>query len=115
MAIVRGLAILIGFYLLGEGVRTLLPWVPLTGSLWGMLLFFVALSVGALREAWVEQAANEILRLLGLLFVPVGVGILAYEALVVRYALALSVALVLSSVVTILVTGLAASWPKRSS
>jgi len=97
-----GGALLIAAWALGEGVAALLPWAPLPGSLWGMLLAFAALEAGWLPEARVRRAASTLVRLLGLLFVPVGVGVVAYGELVARHATAIGVAIVAGSIVTLL-------------
>ena len=97
-----GGALLTVAWALGEGVAALLPWAPLPGSLWGMLLAFVVLEAGWLPEARIRRAASTLVRLLGLLFVPVGVGVVAYGELVARHATAIGVAIVAGSIVTLL-------------
>ena len=97
-----GGALLVVAWALGEGVAALLPWAPLPGSLWGMLLAFVALEAGWLPEARIRRAASTLVRLLGLLFVTVGVGVVAYGELVARHAAAIGVAIVAGSIVTLL-------------
>lgn len=110
-----GGAILVVLWGLGEGVARLLPWAPLPGSLWGMLLAFLALEAGIVPEARVRRAAAELVRWLGLLFVPVGVGVVAYGELVARHASAIAVAIVVGSAATLLasaaVAGLLAGRP----
>lgn len=111
--LLRGGALLVAAWILGEGVATLLPWAPLPGSLWGMLLAFAALEAGWLPEARVRRASQTLVRLLGLLFVPVGVGVVAYGELVARHAVAIAVAIVLGSVVTLAVAAAAAAAIER--
>lgn len=110
-----GGAILVALWGLGEAVARLLPWAPLPGSLWGMLLAFLALEAGIVPEARVRRAATVLVRWLGLLFVPVGVGVVAYGELVARHAGAIVVAIVVGSAATLLasaaVAGLLAGRP----
>ncbi len=108
-----GGALLVAAWAVGEGVAALLPWAPLPGSLWGMLLAFAALEAGWLPEVRIRRAASTLVRLLGLLFVPVGVGVVAYGDLVARHAVAIAVAIVFGSVVTLLVSAAAASATSR--
>jgi holin-like protein len=103
-----GLAILSAFWAAGEGLARALPAAPLTGSLWGMLALFVALSGGWLPERRVRRAAAVLVRWLGLLFVPVGVGVLAYGELLARQAGAVALAIGAGSVATLLATAWAA-------
>lgn len=99
----RGLAVLTALWAIGEGVARWLSAVPLTGSLWGMIFLFVLLRSGLLPEAWVARASAALVRILGLLFVPVGVGIVAYGPLVIENAAALAVAIVVGSLATLAV------------
>lgn len=77
LSLVAGLGVLLGFAALGEGVARVLHW-PLPGSVLGMALLWSALSVGLVKLAWVERAADALLSVLGLLFVPAGAGLIAY-------------------------------------
>ena len=108
-----GLLVLTGLWALGEGLVRLLPAIPLTGSLWGMTMLFALLSSGLLPEARVRLASAALIRVLGLLFVPVGVGIVAFGPLVVEHALAIVVAIVVGSVATVLAVAGAAGVAGR--
>ena len=109
----RGGVLLVALWAAGEGLATALPAVPLTGSLWGALILFALLSAGVLPEAWVRRAAAGLLRVLGLLFVPVGVGIVAYGPLVRSNAAALIAAIVLGSAATLAAAAWAAAVAMR--
>ena len=109
----RGLFLLTALWAVGEGLVYLLPAVPLTGSLWGMLILFGLLASGVVPEAWVARMAAGLVRVLGLLFVPVGVGIVAYGPLVVNNAVALLVAIVAGSAVTLAIVALATALVVR--
>jgi len=105
-----GFLLLWAFYALGEGLVRLFPWVPLSGSLWGMVLLYAALAAGLLDEGRVGAAARPVLRGLGLYFVPVGVGVLAFEALLRAHAGAVALALVLGTLLTLAATAGGARW-----
>jgi holin-like protein len=105
-----GLAILSAFWAAGEALARALPGTPLTGSLWGMLGLFVALSAGWLPERRVRRAAAFLVRWLGLLFVPVGVGVVAYGDLVARHAGAIALAIGVGSAATLIASAGAAAW-----
>jgi len=100
---------------LGGQLEHALPGVPLSGPLWGMLLLFALLASGLVREAWVRPAAEPLIGAMGLFFVPLGVGILAYADVVARRWPAILVALALGSTLTLLVSGSLARWLHRSS
>lgn len=104
-----GLVVLSAFWAVGEGVARLLPASPLPGSLWGMLGLFAMLSAGWLPEARVRRASALLVRWLGLLFVPVGVGVVAFGDLIARHAVAIVAAIGVGSLATLLASAIAAA------
>jgi holin-like protein len=74
---VLGLGLLCGFAALGQGLVALTR-LPLPGSVVGLLLLLLALSQRWVRLEWVDTAADSLLGLLGLLFVPAAVGVVEY-------------------------------------
>ncbi|RJF73128.1 MULTISPECIES: CidA/LrgA family protein [Deinococcus] len=72
-----GLGILSGFAALGLGLTHLLH-LPLPGSVLGLLLLWVALGTRLIRLHWIEDAADGLLAVLGLLFVPATVGFIDF-------------------------------------
>lgn len=72
-----GLGLLCGFAALGQALVSLTR-LPFPGSVAGLLLLLLALSLGVVRPEWVDLAADGLLGLLGLLFVPAAVGVLAF-------------------------------------
>jgi holin-like protein len=77
---IRGLTFLIGFQVLGQLVVRIVD-VPVPGAVVGMLLCFAWLRrTRAGERAALVRASTALLRHLQLLFVPAGVGIVAYLA-----------------------------------
>ncbi|GAA5502488.1 holin-like protein CidA [Deinococcus xinjiangensis] len=74
---VLGLGILVGFAALGMALTTWLH-LPLPASVVGLALLWAALSLGWVRLHWLEEAADGLLGVLGLLFVPATVGFIDY-------------------------------------
>lgn len=71
--LVVGLLVLVFFHGLGElGVKWLGLEVP--GQLLGMILLLVVLSVNNPLLMWLESASSQLIRYIGLLFVPVTTG-----------------------------------------
>ena len=104
MAALRSFFLLLLFQFAGEVLRTVAH-VPVPGPVLGMVLL----------AAWyllrrrdpppaLEQTADSLLGWLGLLFVPAGVGIVANLALLRSAWLPISVALVGSTLLTLVVT-----------
>ncbi|MEX2501327.1 MAG: CidA/LrgA family protein [Trueperaceae bacterium] len=108
-----GLLLLTAAWAVGEGIAAVLAWLPLPGSVWGMLLLFGALQSGLLPEARVQRASALLVRWLGLLFVPVGVGIVAYGELVRTHAAAIVVAIGVGTVLTLAAAAVCAAALER--
>lgn len=64
----RGLAILLGFNLLGVLLHA--AGIPLPGNVIGLVLFAGCLFLGVVKLAWVEEAARVLLRHMLLFFAP---------------------------------------------
>lgn len=97
-------AILLLFQCLGEGVVFLLG-LPVPGPVAGMILLFCTLVAWPALQKRIEEAANELLRHLSLLFVPAGVGIVAAASSGAGHWLAILASLVVSTLLTLAVTG----------
>lgn len=102
---IRGAFVLLLFLLLGEGLAALTG-LPVPGSVLGMLLLALALRLGLVQRAWVEGAARALLRGMGLLFVPAGVGVVLYGELLRQQGLAIVVACAVSTVAVMAVVAL---------
>jgi holin-like protein len=64
---------------LGVGTAAVdLTGAPLPGSVAGMLLLWAALEARVVRLEWLDRGAGSLLSVLGLLFVPAGVGLTQY-------------------------------------
>lgn len=105
MALINGLALLLLFQLAGEVAVRLLD-VPVPGPVAGMLLLFVALCLRGGGGAGLEQVADGLLRHLSLLFVPAGVGLMIYLPRLAAEWLPITVALVVSTLLTLATCGL---------
>ena len=106
-------ALLVGFLLLGIQVQSWLgTWIP--GSVIGMILLSIALWSGLIRASFVEPISDRLLDHLGLFFVCPGVEVIKYLGLVESHWLSLVVAIVGSSVVTLVATGAVAGWKRTS-
>jgi holin-like protein len=100
----RGFALLLLCQSAGEALSRLLP-LPLPGPVIGLLLLWALLNLPALR-APAAAAAEPLLAHLSLLFVPVGVGVIAHLGLVEQFGLRMLSAIVLSTWVGLLVAAL---------
>lgn len=80
--------------------------LPVPGPVCGMVLLYLGLVVRGSVPAALADVGAALLGNLSLLFIPAGVGVMLHAGLLSRNWLALSVALVVSTVLTIAVTAL---------
>lgn len=98
------ITILLVCQLAGEVIARLAG-LPVPGPIIGMVLLFAGLLIRGGLPQGLETVANAFLSHLSLLFIPAGVGIMVHLKLLAREWLAISVALAVSTAVTIAVTG----------
>ena len=96
---------IMGFQLAGEAVATTSGLI-LPGPLWGLLLFFAYLQLRGGPSQEMAATGAWLIDHLGLLFVPAGAAIMSFGAALLADATAIAVALVLSTCLGILVSGL---------
>lgn len=104
---VRGIAALLMFQLIGESIVFLTKF-PVPGPVVGLVLLFAALQFGRrLGRApfpQVEGAATMLLANLGLFFVPAGVGVVSLWGVLESEAGPIGIVLVVSALITLAAT-----------
>lgn len=98
-----GFVIIMVFLLAGEALRSV--GLPLPGNVTGMILLAVALRLRIVRREWIAAAAGFLVENLSLLFVPAGVGVMAYFGVVARSWLPISLSVLVSTLVVLAFTG----------
>lgn len=98
-------ALLLTCQLLGE-VFVLWSHLPVPGPVIGMLLLFVGLMLRGGAPKGLARVVDGLLAHLALLFVPAGVGIMLHLGALRQEWLAITVALVASTLLTLTTTGL---------
>ena len=102
---IRALTLLLICQLAGEILVRAID-MPMPGPVLGMLFLFLILVIRKASWPALDQSADTLLRNLSLLFVPAAVGVIQHGATLGAYWLALSVALVVSTILTLTVTAL---------
>ncbi|MGM9923674.1 MAG: CidA/LrgA family holin-like protein [Bacillus sp. (in: firmicutes)] len=102
--IIAQIALLYIFLFAGNLLHTHLH-IPLPGSIIGLLLLFLALSLNALSVKRIEHGAGFLLAFLPLLFVPTLVGIIKYPELFYGKGILVLVVVVISTIMTIISSG----------
>ena len=75
MKYLRQFCIILLISALGEGLHILLP-LPVPASVYGLVLMLGALTSGILKLEQVEDAADFLVEIMPVMFVPAGVGLL---------------------------------------
>lgn len=84
--------------------------LPLPGPVLGMVLLFAGLLINKGIPEDLALAADGLLSNMSLLFVPAGAGVMLHAKLMRQEWLPISVAVILSTLVTIAVTALMMTW-----
>jgi len=102
------------FVVLGRVISILLP-IEFPSSIIGLLLLFVALSSGMLKQKYVEKACEQLNRHIGILFVPAGVALMGYFELVQQNIIALIMAGFIGTVIIFFTVGHTYCYLNRAS
>ena len=88
----------------GEVLRYIVP-LPVPASIWGMLIMFALLCTGALKLNQVERAADYLLSVMTLLFIPTGAGLIEIFPDIRGEILAIMSVIVISTLLCFFITG----------
>lgn len=105
MNFLNGITLLLVYQLVGEVTVRLLG-VPIPGPVLGMVMLFVTLLIRGQVSASVDQASSALLSHLSLLFVPAGVGMMVHFDRIAEEWVPITLALLLSTIVTMVATAL---------
>ena len=102
--LIRYCAIIFGCLALGELI-VYLTGIHFPSSIIGMILLTFFLHLGWIKLHWVKAFSDMLISHLGLFFVPPSVAILAYFDLIAKNFWSISVAIVVSTIIVMVVTG----------
>ena len=109
---INALAILLFFQLAGEVLSQVFK-LPVPGPVVGTVLLFLVLWFPSDLSERLRETAQRILQHLSLLFVPAGVGVMLHARRITDEWLAISVALIVSTALTVAATALTISMLAR--
>lgn len=95
------------FVLLGEMLEYFIP-LPIAGSIYGLILLFLALLFGVVKLSWVEDIANWFHSIMSLFFIAPAVAIIDIWADISDVWWMLVILLVVAYLVTMITTGVTA-------
>ena len=100
----RSAVILLAFLYLGKWLQHI-SGLPIPGSIFGLILLFTTLSLRLIPLGYLLPTGNLLLNYITLFFVPVGVGLLQYSALLSMHWLAIVVSSLVSTVAVLISVG----------
>ena len=103
MSFLLGFAALLIFQLAGEVIVILFE-LPVSGPVVGLFLLFIGLVIKGTVNEHIEFTATNLLSHLSLLFIPAGVGLMMHYELLQKEWLAISVTLIVSTIVMLIST-----------
>jgi holin-like protein len=109
---IHTLATLLVFQTIGEGFAYAFS-LPVPGPVIGMVLLFLYLLIKKDAAQKLAPVSLELLKHLSLLFIPAGVGIMVHAQRVAAEWVPITVALIVSTVVSIVVTATVVRWLQK--
>ena len=104
MKYIRQFTIFIAACFIGEVLHRIIP-LPVPGSIYGLVLMFIALELKIMPLDKVEEVSNYLLEIMPLLFVPSTVGLLVAWPVIKQYWLPIAIAGIAGTTLNFFVTG----------
>jgi len=99
------LSILLAFWLVGEWLSQLIASIiVIPGAIMGMLLLFIALATGLVKEAHIKDVSDFLLNNIAFFFIPASVAVLDVMDVLKDAAIPLFIIAIVSTAITMLVT-----------
>lgn len=106
------IGIIICFYMLGEWIVDITG-IIIPGSIIGLVLLWLALFFKVFKVAYIQQGASLLLAFLTLFFIPSTVAVINYPELLTLSGALLIVAVIVSTVFSLIVTGKVSQWIEK--
>lgn len=100
------------FTLAGEVLQAVIP-LPVPAAVYGIILLLIALSSGLLKEEKVSDAADFLISLIPLLFIPPVAKLLQYWGVIAPKIAAICFITIVSTLIVFAVSGLVTKWCQR--
>ena len=114
MKYLRQFCIILLVSALGEGLHIFLP-LPVPASVYGLILMLGALTSGILKIEQVEDAADFLVEIMPVMFVPAGVGLLEAWGDLQSILFPVVIITILTTVIVMVVTGRSTQFVLRKN
>lgn len=97
------------FTFLGEGLKFMIP-LSVPASIYGLLLLFLALKLGILKLEQVKEAADFLIEIMPVMFIPAAVGLIDSWGILKPIFTPVIVITVVTTVIVMVVSGHTTQW-----
>lgn len=104
-----GFAILLLFYFLSYFIVKLLH-IAFPPAILGLVLFAIALIEGGIKEDWIKDVCEFLMKNMAMFLVPFLGGLITYKSLLMKNGLALLAVIFIGTTLVIVITGLFVEW-----
>ncbi|MDO4393729.1 MAG: CidA/LrgA family protein [Bacillota bacterium] len=105
MKYVKQFLIILAISLVGEILHKLLP-LPVSASVYGMILMFAGLASGIIKLSSVRETGRFLIEIMPIMFIPAGVGLMASWGVLKPILMPVCIITVISTVAVIANTGI---------
>lgn len=105
MKYVKQFLIILAISLVGEILHKLLP-LPVSASVYGMILMFAGLASGIIKLSSVRETGRFLIEIMPIMFIPAGVGLMASWGVLKPILMPVCIITVVSTVAVIANTGI---------
>ena len=108
----KQMLVILAFTFIGEALAALIP-LPIPAAIYGFVLLFLALCTGLLKPEHIDETANFLIGIMGIMYIAPAVNILAYYDVIAPALVPVCVIVLTSTAVVFAVAGLVTQWLRR--
>ena len=109
MKYLRQIVIILAFSFVGEALSLLIP-LPIPGSIYGIVLLFLALETKLVKLAAIKDVSDFLISFMPVMFIPAATGLMASWDILRANVVAHAVIVVITTVVVMGVSGSITQW-----
>ena len=109
MKYLRQIVIILAFSFVGEALSLLIP-LPIPGSIYGIVLLFLALETKLVKLAAIKDVSDFLISFMPVMFIPAATGLMASWDILRANVVAYAVMVVITTVVVMGVSGSITQW-----
>ncbi len=109
---IRGLSILICFYVLSLFIVKAFH-IMLPPAILGLVLFAAALAIGIIKEEWIADVSNFLIKNMAMFIVPFMGGLIVYKSLLIKNLFVILFVIFITTTLLIIITGLFVDYGLR--